>query len=148
MIISLDFTFLASVILFLWGYELVFIGAGTSQSVPPANTPVRPSQPAVPGTRGNPGRLSAAISPSILEEHSRVFHYTKGKTRTTGKGKAPSKKIPICTIKFSCLGFVDIEKPPTTVAAKTALANSGLGPSNISFDIVYLHSADIQLSSF
>ena len=59
-----------------------------------------------------------------------MFNYTKGKSRKTGKGKTPLKKIPTCTIKFCCLGFVDSDKPPTTVAAKTALANSGLGPSS------------------
>lgn len=117
----------------------IFLGAGTLQSVPPAaNTPSRPSQQAFPSTRSIPGRLATTIS----EEHSRVFHYTKGKSRTTGKGKAPIKKTPTCTIKFCCLGFVDSDKPPTTVAAKTTLANSGLGPSTMSFEMngVAIHS--------
>ena len=117
----------------------IFWGAGTLQSVPPAaNTPSRPSQQAFPSTRSIPGRLATTIS----EEHSRVFHYTEGKSRTTGKGKAPIKKIPTCTIKFCCLGFVDSDKPPTTVAAKTTLANSGLGPSTMSFEMngVAIHS--------
>ena len=71
-----------------------------------------------------------------------MFHYTEGKSRTTGKGKAPIKKITTCTIKFCCLGFVDSDKPPTTVAAKTTLANSGLGPSTMSFEMngVAIHS--------
>lgn len=120
-------------------FLFILLGAGTLQSVPPAaNTPSRPSQQAFPSTRSTPGRLSTTIS----EEHSRVFHYTKGKSRTTGKGKAPIKKIPTCTIKFCCLGFVDSYTPPTTVAAKTTLANSGLGPSTMSFEMngVAIHS--------
>ena len=71
----------------------------------------------------------------ISEDHTRVFHYTKGKSRTTGKGEAPIKKIPTSTIKFCCLGFVDSDKPPTTVAAKTTLAHSGLEPSTMSFEM-------------
>ena len=125
-------------------YQFIFLGASTSQSVPPANTPAQHSQPSISSTRSNYspsvplpaalGRLATtAISPS--EEHSRVFHYMKGKTRMTGKGKAPIKKIPTCTMKFCCLGCVDSDKPPTSVAAKTALANSGLGPSSMTFEM-------------
>jgi len=103
----------------------IFLGAATFQSVPPAaNTPSRPSQQAFPSTRSIPGRLSTTIS----EEHSRVFHW--------------KRESPTCTIKFCCLGFVDSDKPPTTVAAKTTLANSGLGPSTMSFEMngVAIHS--------
>jgi len=75
------------------------------------------------------------MRPNIAEEHSRVFNYSKGKSRTAGKGKAPLKKVPSCSIKFCCLGFVDSNKLPTTIASKTALAIAGLGPATISFDM-------------
>ena len=68
------------------------------------------------------------------EEHRQVFQYVKGKKASTRKGKAP-KKVPICTMKFCCLGCVNDEKPPTTVSAKTVLANSGLGPATMSFEM-------------
>lgn len=36
-----------------------------------------------------------------------------------------------CTLKLFCLADVDQEKPPTTVAAKTALSSAGLGPASL-----------------
>lgn len=73
-------------------------------------------------------------------EHRRVFNYTSrvGSTFLPVQQPSPSRhtvrrKIPTCTIKFVCLNNVGATKPPGTVAEKTALANSGLGPGIVSF---------------
>ena len=52
-----------------------------------------------------------------------------------GKGKLAAKKVPTCTLKFFCLGNTGDEKPPSTIASKTALSNCGLGPGNITFEM-------------
>lgn len=84
-----------------------------------------------------PGRTVPAVTnlTARAQEHMRIFNYPKGKSRMGGKGKLPAKKVPTCTLKFFCLGNTGDEKPPSTIASKTALSNCGLGPGNITFEM-------------
>ena len=60
-----------------------------------------------------------------VQEHRRLSSY-KGRSSYVGKGKEPAKKKnPTCNIKFFCLGN------PTSLGARTALSNAGLGPANL-----------------
>lgn len=93
------------------------------------------------GTSSNNSQLTTqssttSTSTNVKSEHQKVFKYLPT-TRPgyKGKGKQPLKKIVTCTIKFCCLGSSGTDKPPTTVAAKTSLANAGLGPSSITFEM-------------
>ena len=110
----------------------IFWGAGTLQSVPPAaNTHSQVQE--------------VFLVDSLLRYQRSIVEYfttQRASQEQLEKGKAPIKKIPTCTIKFCCLGFVDSDKPPTSVAAKTTLANSSLGPSTMSFEMngVDIHS--------
>lgn len=57
------------------------------------------------------------------------------------KGQKGKKKVQMCTLKFYCLGHVDDEKPPSTIAAKAELVNKGLGPGSVTCD---LHAPSIN----
>ena len=48
------------------------------------------------------------------------------------KGKS---KMQSCTLKLYCLSDIDDDKPPGTIANKTALSSCGLGPGSITLDI-------------
>ena len=66
-----------------------------------------------------------------VQEHRRLFHY-KGRSSYVGKGKGPAKKKnPTCTMKFFCLGNPLDDRPPSSLGARTALCNAGLGPANL-----------------
>ena len=66
-----------------------------------------------------------------VQEHRRLFNY-KGRSSYVGKGKEPAKKKnPTCYIKFFCLGNPLDDRPPSSLGARTALSNAGLGPANL-----------------
>ena len=73
----------------------------------------------------------AVTTATQSEEHRRVFQYVKGEKAASARKEQALQKLPTCTMKFCCLGSVNDEKPPTTVSAKTVLANSGLGPATM-----------------
>jgi hypothetical protein len=66
-------------------------------------------------------------------------------SRLRQKGK---KKIQTCTLKCFCLSKVNDEKPPTTISAKAALSNSGLGPGSITCDVNSLNIHDMLIERF
>ena len=66
-----------------------------------------------------------------VQEHRRVYNY-KGRSSYAGKGKGPvKKKTSTCTIKFFCLGNPHDDRPPSSLAARTALSSAGLGPASL-----------------
>ena len=66
-----------------------------------------------------------------VQEHRRLLNY-KGRSSYVGKGKGPAKKKnPSCNIKFFCLGNPLDDRPPSSLGARTALSNAGLGPANL-----------------
>ena len=66
-----------------------------------------------------------------VQEHRRLFKY-RGRSSYVGKGKGPvKKKNPTCTIKFFCLGNPHDDRPPSSLAARTALSSAGLGPASL-----------------
>lgn len=79
--------------------------------------------------------VAAAATPNMavqVQEHRRLFNY-KGRSSYVGKGKGPAKKKnPTCTMKFFCLGNPLDDRPPSSLGARTALCNAGLGPANLS----------------
>lgn len=83
-------------------------------------------------------------------EHQRVFNYRQSSfrpARQTSRNKRNQKsQIKTCTLKFFCLGHVDDNKPPSTVAKKTELSSCGLGPGVITFeqDVQDIHLSLIE----
>ena len=70
---------------------------------------------------------------SAVTKHRRVFNYGPRDVHTfqptaqplrNKKGQKGKKKVQTCTLKFYCLGHVDDEKPPSTIAAKAELVNN------------------------
>ena len=78
--------------------------------------------------------VAPAAAPSMavqVQEHRRLFNY-KGRSSYVGKGKGPAKKKnPMCTTKIFCIGNPLEDRPPSSLGARTALCNAGLGPDNL-----------------
>ena len=103
------------------------------------------SQPTV-GERaqGDHARPAAELfqptNADLEAEHRRVFINPSRARQTFRPVRQPSrarqtmrKRTPTSTVKFVCLSNVHARKPPSNVAEKAALANSGLGPGTIVF---------------
>ena len=76
-------------------------------------------------------------------EHRRVFNYTARRASTFVPVAQQSRasrikgknKVHNCTLKFYCLGNVNDDKPPPTVARKATLCNCGLGPGTVTVTV-------------
>lgn len=68
---------------------------------------------------------------SALTEHQRIFNYMPRKFVPSNRNQKGKNKAKTCTIKFFCLSCKDDERPLSSIAEKTTLANCGLGPSSI-----------------
>ena len=86
-----------------------------------------------------------SVTPAAsVQEHQRVFSY-RPKTSGGNANRAKSRaRLQTATLKFICLSDTGSSRPPATVAEKAVLANAGLGPASITFDLngdyVHLHN--------
>ena len=75
---------------------------------------------------------------SLVTPQGQVHHSILLDRQTRGRGKTPTT-----TIKFVCLSNMSASQPPSSLAEKAALANSGLGPGSVTFqangDLNYFH---------
>ena len=99
---------------------LVLGSAGTSSS---ENPPQQTSQ-----------GMQSATAGGALAEHKRIFRGAgafQPRAQHRQGNKKGKNRVTTCTLKVFCLANVDDDRPPTTIASKTALSNIGLGPGSI-----------------